>query len=73
MKIGDDVLYYAYSRDSNPIRVGKIVDTIKFRDGNTFYIIEPYSGGRILLRKPDSLFKLSSIKQLKKDIMQRRK
>ena len=72
MEIGDEVLYFAYSRDSNPIRVGKIVDIIEFKDINKFFIVEPCSGGRTLSRKSDSLFKLSSIEQLKKDIIQRR-
>ena len=71
MKIGDEILYYAYSRDNNPIRVGKIVDVIKI-NVNTFYIIEPLSGGRMLTRKPDSVFRLGSIEQLKKDIIERR-
>ena len=71
MKIGDEVLYYAYSRDSNPIRVGKIVDVININT-NVFYIVEPHSGGRMLSRKPNSVFKLGSIKQLQKDIIERR-
>ena len=73
MKIDDEVLYYAYSRDSTPIRVGKIIDIVEFKNGILLYIIKPYSGGRILSRRASEIYLLKNIKQLKNDIIQRRK
>jgi len=72
MKIGDEVLYYTASNNTDPIRVGKVVDIVSFKSGVKFLIIKNLHNNRTISRRKEMAYALNSIEQLKQDITQRR-